>query len=54
MANHKVLEISRAVFTMVADLNTTYFQGKMQEFVGEWLKGNDLSLLYYFLDFHRD
>ena len=59
-ANHKIISslwfckvrvISCVVCTMVADLNTTYFQGKMQEFVGEWLKGNNLSLFYYFLDF---
>ena len=30
---------------MAADLKTTYFQGKTQEFVGEWLERNNLSKL---------
>ena len=29
------------VYTMAADLKTTYFQGKTQKFVREWLEGNE-------------
>ena len=40
-----VCVISRAVFTMAVDLKTTYFKGKTQEFVGEWLERNNVSKL---------
>ena len=37
--------ISRVVYTVDADFKTTYFEGKMQEFVREWLGRNNLSKL---------
>ena len=36
----EVRVISRAVCTNGCGLKTTYFQGKMQQFVGDWLKKN--------------
>ena len=41
----EVRVISRAVCSRAADLKTAYFQGKMQEFVGEWLKRNNLFII---------
>ena len=35
---------SPVVCPMAADLKTMYFQGKMQEFVGKWLKTDSLSI----------
>ena len=31
-------------FHEAEELKTTYFQGKRQEFVGEWMERNDLNL----------
>ena len=44
----KVCVISRMVYTMAADLKTTYFQRKTQKFVREWLEGNKSLYLNVF------
>ena len=36
------------VYTMCADLKTTYFQRKTQKFVREWLEGNKSLYLNVF------
>ena len=36
------------VYTMAADLKTTYFQQKTQKFVREWLEGNKSLYLNVF------
>ena len=36
------------VYTMAADLKTTYFQRKTQKFVREWLEGNKSLYLNVF------
>ena len=33
-----------------AELKTTYFKGKMQEFIGEWLGRNNLSKLKFLFE----
>ena len=33
-----------------AELKTTYFKGKMQEFIGEWLERNNLSKLKFLFE----
>ena len=33
-----------------AELKTTYFKGKMQEFIGEWLEWNNLSKLKFLFE----
>ena len=33
-----------------AELKTTYFKGKMQEFIGEWLEKNNLSKLKFLFE----
>ena len=33
-----------------AELKTTYFKGKMHEFIGEWLERNNLSKLKFLFE----
>ena len=33
-----------------AELKTTYFKGKMQEFIGEWSERNNLSKLKFLFE----
>ena len=33
-----------------AERKTTYFKGKMQEFIGEWLERNNLSKLKFLFE----
>ena len=40
-----VFVLFRAQFHEAEELKTTYFQGKRQEFVGEWMERNNLPKL---------